>query len=946
MRPGYDLRTQAWTPLSQLFPIISSNKKIYFADQADQKVTNGNLETWTSATVPGTWSVSLGGTSTVNREGTTKYAGTYGARFDIDASNNQARIYQNVTLVAGAVYILSLWYKNSVAGKTSTLRVVDAVANQSLTAAGGWTAGSVAIVIPNATAWTNIKIKFTMTANTVLQVLIGHNSDVSSAASSSIYMDEFYICPQLTATLTEATYTLAGLLAEIKSQMEAVGAATYTISELAGIFTITSSAFVYLYLTTTADALWPTIGFSVLADADFAASHSGSTSMTNVGYSASLSFHEIVEMQFDGATLTKTTSLALVMATPGTWWQDYWGGMIYVHTAAGDDPGESISGDIYLHSIVVFFWIGMANAQFTGAECLDFIPTGCTIPIFYEPWLSAESLGSMSASVADHYSSAMEIQFGSISFINNGWWYQYRHVYLWNNKDVRIKVGAKGDAYASFETIFVGRIRNLTINDSAASFELVDNRVGALYSLPTKRYALADYPNLEQNSIDKPIPILFGEKTNITPTKIDSVNFVFKISDTVWDGVTFALQSIDAVYKAGMMLTVAVDYTVDLTTGEITLLADPGDAVITCDAKGIKDGFDMSTGLKTGVYSENVADHLFFIFTVLNGITVANMDLASFLELQIARTQKIAWLLDTDTPTMEVNRLFQQSSIYHFLPLLNGTFAARYYRRIVPTGTMELQYYDFNGFTISDQAENVYYAVIVKYDKDPTTGIFKTVSTVDSMVMAHHSEKQTFEVETALRDASEAEAVMGFYATLLNAPADKLETDISMVGRNLLPTDKLKVSRSVEADSGEIVILAEEIYVLLETVKDLASGVVSIVAQLDSQLSIYAIHSDSPHQDEHSDHSDLIHGDASHSDHTDNVHADTPHVDNPHGDIDHDDYSDKVHEDIPHVDTPHADTPYVDTYSDAPHLNNAHSDHSDTQHEDSHVDISHIDSEV
>ena len=96
----------------------------------------------------------------------------------------------------------------------------------------------------------------------------------------------------------------------------------------------------------------------------------------------------------------------------------------------------------------------------------------------------------------------------------------------------------------------------------------------------------------------------------------------------------------------------------------------------------------MTTGLKTSLYSENVADHLFFIFTVLNEIAVTRMDLASFLELQTARTQKIALLIDTDIPTMDVNRTFQQSTIYHFLPLMDGTFAARYYRRAVPVGTL------------------------------------------------------------------------------------------------------------------------------------------------------------------------------------------------------------------------------------------------------------------
>ena len=683
-----------------------------------------------------------------------------------------------------------------------------------------------------------------------------------------------------------------------------------------------------------------TLEWSQVSPTTYSCSWSGATGLT-------MAFGELLEVSADGVALSKQTSYANCDATPDSFYFSFFGRTLHVRLTSGDNPGSQLSGDTYDHNIIGTFTIGIVNGQFAGDDCIDFIPEGCTYPIYYEPWLNENSLSSLSASVAANFESAMEVQFGSISFLNTGWWYVYRHYFLWNNRDVKVKVGMLGDSYSDFETIFVGRVRNLKVSDESATFELVDNRVGALYSLPTKRYSLDDFPNLDPDAVNRPIPILFGQKTNITPIEINTASFVYKISDTIWGGVTFALQSIDAVYRAGSMLTVTTDYTVDLNNGQFTLLVDPGDAVITCDAKGIKDAFDMATGLKTGAYSENVANHLFFIFNILNSIPVARMDLASFLELQTARTQKIALLIDTDIPTMDVNRLFQQSTIYHFLPLLDGTFAARYYRRVVPAGTLELQYYDLNGFAVSDQAENVYYSVIVKYDKDPTTGIYKTVSTIDPKVESDQSEKKTFEVETALRDVSEAESVMGFYATLLNAPADKLETEISLIGKNLLPTDKLKVSRSIETDSGQIVILSEEIYVLLETVKDLAGGVVDIVAQLDSQLSIYAIHADSPHQDEHGDHTDSEHSDGTYWDHVDVPHDDIAHGDTPYEDIPHGDYTDHG-EDPPHEDSSHVNTPHVDVaHEDSPYEDvTTYVDHTDSEHVDSHTDVSHIDSEV
>jgi hypothetical protein len=673
-------------------------------------------------------------------------------------------------------------------------------------------------------------------------------------------------------------------------------------------------------------------------------------------YSLSLSFHEIIDIKVDGTSLTERTSAADVISNAGSWYQDYWGKTIYVHLSDGSDPGEVLSGGIPVHHVIAYFWLGFVNGQFVGADCIDFTPTGCDFPIFYEPWLNENSIEELSASVADHYSSAMEIQFGSISLTNAGWWYAYRHTYLWSNKNIRVKVGSKGDAYADFETIFVGKVRGPRITDDGASFDLVDTRVGALRSLPVSRYNVDDYPNIDDEAIDRPVPILFGQVENITPVCIDTTTYKYKISQTVFGSDTYALQSIDAVYRAGIQLTLTTDYTVNLNTGQFVLLADPGDAAITCDAKGIKDGFNMTTGANDGSYSESVADHLFFILHVLNGIPVAQIDLTSFNELKLARTQKIAYYLDTDMPTLDINRLFQQSTIYHFLPLLNGTFAARYYRRVVPDGTLELHFYDYDGFTMFDQPENVYRDIVVKYDKDPTEGTFKSVSVSTSEVEWQYDEKQQIEIETALRDVSEAEAVRAFYATLLNAPADKLETSISLVGRNLLPTDKLIVSRIIETDSGFQTVLNEEVYVILETRKDLTGGKVGLVAQRDSQLSIYAVHADSPHSDSHSDHSDTTHSDAAHADsHTDShadTHADT-HGDVPHEDqyAAHEDHKDgpyhedqQPYEDVPHTDT-HSDS-YSDTHGDVAHVDSSHADHTDTTHADTHEDISHIDSEV
>jgi hypothetical protein len=360
----------------------------------------------------------------------------------------------------------------------------------------------------------------------------------------------------------------------------------------------------------------------------------------------------------------------------------------------------------------------------------------------------------------------------------------------------------------------------------------------------------------------------------------------------------------------------------------------------------------MATGLKTGVYSENVADHWFFVLHVLNEIPVTEIDLESFAELQTVRTQAVAWYLNEDIATIDFNRLLQQTSLYHFLPLGDGTFAARYYRKTVPAGTLELRDYDHKGYSKTRSDDGVFRDIYLRYGKDPTTGEWKQIVHSEASVERRYNKKDPFVVDTALRSEAEALSVMAFYVSLLKVPPTKIETSISMVGRLLIPTDKLINNRDVIADGHAVSISADEVYVILEARKDLASGRVGIVAQLDNQLAIYTVHADSPHQDvSHEDHSDTLHSDSDHGNshtdeeyiiHSDNTHSNVTHLDDTYTDEEQP-YTD--HEDVAHVDsyyTDHDDVPY----EDEPHVDTSHVDHSDTIHTDSHTDVSHIDSEV
>ena len=677
---------------------------------------------------------------------------------------------------------------------------------------------------------------------------------------------------------------------------------------------------------------------------------------------------EISKVRVDGAEIVREDNLADVQANPDTFWYDHPNGRLWVNLD-GEDPED--------HVVMGYVWKGISNRQFPGDDMLDFIPADAWYSTYYEPWLDNESISSLTLSVADQYRSAIEIGIGGISLQNHaGYFYEHLTDYVWNNADIRVLVGKRGDEYVGYDLFYVGRIRSPNVSDESAQFEVSDVRAGAFRSLPIDRYSTDDYADLDENAEDQPVPILFGEKHNITPICIDTTNFIYQVSQTVFGADTYAMEEISAVYFDGVQKTVVTHYTVNLNAGTFTLLVDPGNAHVTCNAKGIKDECDFSDGSFTGNYSENVADHLSFILQVLNEIPVADIDLDSFDALQTARTQAVAFYLNEDIDTIEVVRMLQQTSIFHLLPLADGTYAARYYRRVFPVGSLERRDYNIADFSKWLQSDGVYRNIVIKYNKDPSTEVWQTVSDTELSADYVYREKSQIEIESWLRAEAEAESVLSFYLSLLGIPAQKIEYTDSLEARNQVPTDKVKISRSVETEAGaEIVIDDEEIYAILEVTRNLADGTVGIVAQLDSQLSIYAVHADEPHEDEHTDHSDTLHGDSEHVDHTDDTHTDEAHEDTPHGDqtpehidqyydhtdgvyTDHTDHEDGIHADgvghvddhgdttPPHTDNPYVDEEYVDEYSDSPHEDETHGDHSDTQHVDTHADVTHLDSEV
>ena len=650
---------------------------------------------------------------------------------------------------------------------------------------------------------------------------------------------------------------------------------------------------------------------------------------------------EIVALKENGVVLTEQVNVAACDGAAGSWFYDHANQRIYVHPTDSDAPDTVVGAD-YKYTIIGYIWFGFTNSQQVDNP-IEFPPQDADNDIYYLPYLNSKSIPKLLQQVDDFFMRGSPTYKGRVSFINDGYWYGVLQNYLWHNAPVAIKIGEKDDVYGDYTTIFIGKIRNPTVGDSEASLEVLDDRVGELTEIPTSRYDTGTYPNLETSAEGVVIPILFGYKTNITPIQINSVTFVYKIAG-------HALQSIDAVYKNDVALVGGgVDYTADLPNGEFTLTADPGTEIVTCDAKGAKCDYD------TGLYTENVADILYYTLNTVLGVAAARIDTPSFDSLKAAKSLRVAEYIDTAMGAMSFIQLLQRTAVFKFTPLLSGKYGVEHYEDTIPAGVPVLRDEDLSDFLLLYQTDGIYYEVVVRYDRDPSTKEWKNVTYQAAKVDYRYRDRSTLVIESALRIEGEAEGLAEYFSQITDTPYKKVEATVGPVVLDRSPTEKLYITKSVTGDDGtEIAVLTDAVYRILSLRKDLRRFKPEIISQDDEQT-YGVVHMNIAHNNAHADsHSNVAHDNTAYIDaHSDVFHQNIAHINVAHDNVAHDDsahsniaHGDSAHDNTAHFDDAHENTPYLDeAHANEPHIDSHGDSHTDSAHlNDIHANEPYIDS--
>jgi len=245
---------------------------------------------------------------------------------------------------------------------------------------------------------------------------------------------------------------------------------------------------------------------------------------------------------------------------------------------------------------------------------------------------------------------------------------------------------------------------------------------------------------------------------------------------------------------------------------------------VECDATGLPDNGDVM---------DNVSDVLKDILVNVLGKPMDDLDTDAFDALKMARTAPVSVYLNTEVSFNAFIARLEAGHLFKFLPTLDGKFTVRYYQSGEPSGTPHLRDEDFLSFQSVRDPKSAVYKVKVKYDENPTTQRYQVAERADEMVRCVYRNTETIPIETYLKNKADAEALAESYHGLIKFPSRKIQFQVSGYGFNLIPTDKVKITRSRGDYSGGS--YDGVLFRVLELRKSLRDGSVAVTAVLDSQ---------------------------------------------------------------------------------------------------------------
>lgn len=423
--------------------------------------------------------------------------------------------------------------------------------------------------------------------------------------------------------------------------------------------------------------------------------------------------------------------------------------------------------------------------------------------IYYEPRLTTNSLPSIQEQVEDIILGVLkQVSSGDVSINNaDGLFDTLTTDWTWKNSEIQLYLGGDslthipggGGDYAEVGAFFV---EDYSFDLDEVSLFVRDVQKFSLSNLPITFVDSNTYPNAGSSEGGDRIPILFGQKSNITPILIDTT--VEKGKYLIADPTYQTLFSIDAVFSDGSQVGVG-DLTIDLTgcsfTIKNTFSGTPG--AVTCNAIGQP---------VRGTAWETSVDYLKFYAEIVGEIYT------NYLNVRPEKYDGVAArLVDAEEPSVQGAYISETSSVRTYIRKFEigvlgrtvkttaGVLTPTIWSTSQPVGTLEITDPDVVDFHVDPKIESLFTSLVILGDKDPSVGDFgvvvKSVTNTTAKYVQLNGLDVTKDVETFLKNIVDATSLATKVQRLTANPSIDVtikETGISMM--HLSIGDKLLVT--------------------------------------------------------------------------------------------------------------------------------------------------------
>lgn len=506
------------------------------------------------------------------------------------------------------------------------------------------------------------------------------------------------------------------------------------------------------------------------------------------------------------------TALGQVESTAGSYAWDEVGGMLYVHTTSGASPDTFT---LY-HAFVRFFVATEGVVPNDGGVLQDF-------STFHWPWMDGEA-PRISQSVGDILSGIKSSEFGDLRLTNtHKFWNKLvasNSLYNWKNKKVRLFVGGRrfyptstepNDGMlqrAEYEALLSMLIDDVAADETECRFTLKPPPKLLDRTLPITPFFSSDYPNLGDGVQGTKKWIGYGRAV-IAPDLTDTSGLgVYTIADAAFQTLfaVSAAYSVDSVTGVRTTLTLATDYTVNLTTCTLTIVnATYGwttGGTIEVDVTGKPDG--GSSYLKTA--GAILKDML----TTFLMVPTADIDTAAFAAADVENNAELSvWLKaprsmtsiiggsDDGLPSIEksvMGTLIQTSAglwtFYIWTPTYNAATA------------LALRREDMAEFKPEPTIDLVVSTIYVNYRQNLSTDAWATEFATDLETQYKSETTDHIDVWTYLRDSSAAIVLAQRYMLIAGAISTEVAfTERAAITARSKPGDKVLVTYDPAPDA-------------------------------------------------------------------------------------------------------------------------------------------------